>query len=167
MTTANFVQLLPLLCRFEVRFILIGGGAAIVHGLARTTYDVDVVYDRAADNLEKLAAAAEELSVYPRGAPAGLPFYFDLRTLRAGLNFTLTTTLGDLDLLAEVPGNGTWQTLQEHSEIIQIYGCDIPVVSLRKLIELKVAAGRPKDFEVVAQLRALLAEQTGEAESPV
>lgn len=93
-----------------------------------------------------------------------MPFHFDLRTLQSGLNFTLTTTLGDLDLLAEVPGNGTWQTLQEHSAAIQIYGCDVPVVSLSKLIELKVAAGRPKDFEVVAQLRALLAEQTGEAD---
>lgn len=164
MNPANFIQLLPLLCRWQVRFVLIGGGAAIVHGLARTTYDVDVVYDRAPDNLEKLAFALQELSAYPRGAPPGLPFHFDLRTLQSGLNFTLTTTLGDLDLLAEVPGNGTWQTLQEHSAAIQIYGCDVPVVSLCKLIELKVAAGRPKDFEVVAQLRALLAEQTGEAD---
>lgn len=66
MNPANFIQLLPLLCRWQVRFVLIGGGAAIVHGLARTTYDVDVVYDRAADNLEKLAFALQELSAYPR-----------------------------------------------------------------------------------------------------
>ena len=43
---------------------------------------------------------------YLRGAPPGLPFRWDDRTLKAGLNFTLTTTLGDLDLLGEVAGGG-------------------------------------------------------------
>jgi len=40
----NFREILPLLIRHKVRFIVIGGGAAIAHGLARTTYDVDVVF---------------------------------------------------------------------------------------------------------------------------
>jgi hypothetical protein len=38
-----------------------------------------------------------------RGAPPGLPFQWDERTIKAGLNFTLTSTVGDLDLLGEVP----------------------------------------------------------------
>jgi hypothetical protein len=95
----NFQEILPLLARHGVRFIVIGGVAATVHGAARLTYDVDVVYAREPDDLRRLASALQPYQPYLRGAPPGLPFRLDERTLQRGLNFTLTTTLGDLDLL--------------------------------------------------------------------
>lgn len=52
---ANFVELLPVLNRHQVQFILIGGGAGIVYGSQRVTTDVDVVYSRRSDNLARLA----------------------------------------------------------------------------------------------------------------
>src|SRR5947199_2122071 len=84
-----------------VRFIVVGGWAAIIHGAARTTNDVDVVYARDADNIRNLVAALRPQHPYLRGAPPGLPFRWDEHTVQAGLNFTLTTSLGDLDLLGE------------------------------------------------------------------
>ena len=48
----NFREILPLLVRHNVRFIVIGGGAALAHGSARATYDVDVVYARDADTYD-------------------------------------------------------------------------------------------------------------------
>src|ERR1700730_17887021 len=96
---ANFPEILPLLVQQQVRFIVIGGGAAIAHGAARTTYDVDVVYARDAENSHHLAAALQPHQPYLRGAPPGLPFHWDEPTIQAGLNFTLVTTLGNLDLL--------------------------------------------------------------------
>ncbi len=42
-----------------------------------------------------------------RGAPPGLPFTWNEQTIAAGLNFTLTTRLGDLDLLGDIPGGGS------------------------------------------------------------
>src|SRR5688572_19348463 len=85
-----------------VRFILVGGAAATAHGSARLTLDLDIVYDRAADNLAALERALAAVRPYLRGAPPGLPFKLDVSTLRAGLNFTLVTALGDLDLLGEI-----------------------------------------------------------------
>jgi hypothetical protein len=70
----NFRKLLPLLVRGEVRFIVVGGGAGIAHGLARPTYDVDVVYARDADNVRNLLLCLQDCQPYPRGAPPGLPF---------------------------------------------------------------------------------------------
>lgn len=55
--TANFRQILPLLVKKDARFIVIGGGAGVARGLARATYDVDVVYARDVENLGNLAAA--------------------------------------------------------------------------------------------------------------
>lgn len=156
---ANFDEIMPLLAAHQVRFILIGGGAATVHGSARLTYDLDLVYARDAENLARIAAALTPHSPYPRGAPKGLPFRWDEPTLAAGLNFTLTTSVGDLDLLGEVAGGGNYEQLLPHTDEVEISGVKCRCVNLEKLIELKHAAGRPKDFEAVAELVALLEER--------
>ena len=64
-------------------------------------------YARNRENIRRLVAALAPLEPYMRGVPEGLPFKFDEATVRAGLNYTLQTTLGDLDLLGEVAGGGT------------------------------------------------------------
>src|SRR5205085_9215273 len=99
---ANFGEILPLLARHGVRFVVIGGGAAIAHGSARLTSDVDVVYSRQPENIRNIARALQDAEPYLRGAPPGLPFRWDEQTIKGGLNFTLRTKLGDLDLLGEV-----------------------------------------------------------------
>ena len=101
MTPGNFAEFIPLLSHHGVDYILIGGGAGIAHGAARATYDVDVVYARDPENLRKLVDALRGVEPYLRGAPRGLPFTWDLPTLQGGLNFTLTTELGDIDLLLD------------------------------------------------------------------
>jgi predicted nucleotidyltransferase len=156
----NFRALLPLLVSHHVRFIVIGGGAAIAHGAARATYDVDVVYARDPQNLRNLAAALQPHRPYLRGAPPGLPFRWDEQTIQSGLNFTLTTDLGDLDLLGEVTGGGTYDQLLAASEEMEAFGVRCRFVTLEKLIQLKRAAGRPKDLEAIAELQALLEERS-------
>src|SRR5260370_5239 len=158
---ANFAELLPLLVRHNVKFIVVGGGAAIAHGLARLTYDVDVVYSRDPENIHELVGALQHHHPYLRGAPPGLPFRWDEQTIKAGLNFTLTTNLGDLDLLGEVTGGGPYGDLLPFSEELEAFGVQCRFVTLERLIQLKRAAGRPKDLEVLAELQALLEERRG------
>ena len=73
----DFGKVLRRLVESDVRFILIGGVAAIVHGAARLTQDIDFLYSREPHNLERLVAALAPLEPYPRGAPQGLPFVWD------------------------------------------------------------------------------------------
>ncbi len=98
----RFEATLRALAEGGVRFIVVGGVAAAAHGAARATWDVDVVYERSPGNLERLALALAPLRPYLRGAPPGLPFRWGAETLARGLNFTLTTGGGDLDLLGEI-----------------------------------------------------------------
>jgi predicted nucleotidyltransferase len=142
-----------------VRYVVIGGWAALIHGVARSTNDVDVVYARDADNIRRLADALRPWKPYLRGAPPGLPFRWDEATIRAGLNFTLTTQHGDLDLLGEVAGGGTYEELLTFTEEAASGGLPCRVVTLERLIQLKRAAGRPKDLEAIAELQALLEER--------
>ena len=120
---------------------------------------MDVVYARDADNLRRLVEALRPWNPYLRGAPPGLPFRWDEATLRAGLNFTLTTAEGDLDVLGEVSGGGGYEQLLPFSEEVTAFGISCRVVTLERLIQLKRAAGRPKDLEVIAELQALLEER--------
>ena len=96
---------------------------------------------------------------YLRGAPPGLPFRLDLETLRAGLNFTLTTALGPIDLLGEIAGGGSFQKLERDTIVLGLFGIDCRCVDLDTLIRLKRAAGRPKDLETIAELELRREEQ--------
>ena len=159
--STEFAKLLPVLVQGKVDFILIGGVAAVLHGSARVTYDIDVVYTRTPLNFRNLVTALKPYAPYLRGAPPGLPFTLDERSLRSGLNFTLTTKLGDLDLLGEVVGGGGYRDLLSSSQSVEAFGVQFRCVDLRTLIRLKRAAGRPKDLEAIAELEALLEEQRG------
>ena len=112
------------LSRASVRFIIVGGVAATVHGSARLTEDLDVVYARDPENLQRLADALRPYQPYLRGAPPGLPFLWGAETLRRGLNFTLSTTLGDLDLLGEIAGGGRYSDLLPYSTTVPLFGME-------------------------------------------
>ncbi|MCC7010393.1 MAG: hypothetical protein IT184_16410 [Acidobacteria bacterium] len=155
----DFAGLLRQLLSGDVEFILVGGVAANVQGSARATYDVDVVYRRSPENLARLVAALSPFQPYLRGAPPGLPFTFDADTLRRGLNFTLTTTRGDIDLLGDVAGGGTYDELLPASEELPLFGSRCRLATVEALIRMKRAAGRPKDLEALAELEAVREER--------
>ena len=151
----DFEKLLVVLARHGVEFIVVGGAAAIAHGSSRLTQDLDIVYSRAPRNLERIAAALAQYKPYLRGAPAGLPFTWDVHMLARGLNFTLVTSLGDIDLLGEIPGGGTYADLAGNAVELEIFGTQCLCLSLAQLIRAKRASGRPKDLEALAELEAL------------
>lgn len=155
----DFEGLLGALVRGGVDFILVGGVAARAHGSARLTQDVDVVYSRDFANLGRLVTVLVPLRPHLRGAPPGLPFRFDVATLERGLNFTLTTTLGDIDLLGEIVGGGGYEDLLPHCVRLRLFDLDCLCLGLERLIVVKRAAGRPRDLEAVAELEALLEER--------
>lgn len=159
----DFEALLRALRTHGVEFIVVGGVAATAHGSARLTQDLDVVYSREPENIRRLAAALAPQSPYLRGAPPGLPFRWDEATIERGLNFTLTTQLGDLDLLGEITGGGGYPSLLPHTISIELFGLPTRCLDLEWLIRVKRAAGRPKDLEVLAELEAIREEQEGSA----
>jgi predicted nucleotidyltransferase len=155
----DFSALLRTLAESEVEYILVGGAAAAVHGSARLTLDVDIVYRRTQENMERLVAALRPYQPYMRGAPAGLPFSWDTETLRRGLNFTLTTGLGPIDLLGEITGGGAYEDLLSDTVVASAFGVDCRCISLERLIQVKRATARAKDLEAIAELEALLEER--------
>ena len=152
-------RLLHLLARHRVQFIIVGGVAASLHGSARSTQDLDIVYARSKENHRRLVAALRGHRPYLRGAPPGLPFVWDEETILRGLNFTLETDLGDLDLLGEIAGGGGYDDLRTHSIEFEAFGLRLLCLDLDTLIRVKQAAGRVRDLEAVAELRVIRQER--------
>jgi predicted nucleotidyltransferase len=150
-------QLLNSLHNANVAFVVIGGIAAVAQGSSYVTSDLDICYRRDAENFQRLCTALKPLNPSLRGAPPGLPFKFDPASLKAGLNFTLSTSAGDIDLLGEVCGLGLYEDVVGHSEERDLMGNRFSILTLEGLILAKTAAGRTKDLLHLSELKALQA----------
>jgi len=155
----DYRELIRSLVGGGVEFIIVGGAAAIAHGASRLTEDLDLVYRRNQKNVETIIKSLAPFSPYLRSFPEGLPFTWESQTIWNGLNFTLTTSLGPLDLFAEITLGGTYDDLLPHTVTLDVFDCRCLCLGLERLIEVKRAAGRPRDLDAVAELQALLEER--------
>jgi hypothetical protein len=147
--------ILQAFARHKVEYVVIGGLAMIARASAHLTVDLDICYRTTIENIAALVTALTPYHPFLRGAPPGLPFHFDVPTVQAGLNFTLTTDFCDVDLLGEVSGIGTYEQALAQSTQEAIFGLTINVLTLEGLIASKKAAGRPKDLGHVLELEEL------------
>jgi predicted nucleotidyltransferase len=146
---------LAALAEQQVEFVIIGGVALVASGSSRVTEDLDICYGRSKENLSRLASALAPFRPTLRGVPPELPFVLDAQSLRSGLNFTLSTTAGDLDLLGEVPGVGMFADVSKDAIDVDLLGCRVLIMSLDALERAKRAAGRAKDLLDLAEIREL------------
>ncbi len=153
----SFASMLGGLTKRKIRFVVIGGVAAAVHGSSRVTNDLDICYDAGdSKNIAALATILAQWNAYLRGIEKDLPFIMDERTLRGAPIMTLTTTEGDIDVMDRVAGVGDYDAVRKHSERITALGVSFRVLDLPSLIKAKRAAGRPRDFDHLPELEALM-----------
>ncbi len=151
----DFERCLNVLLDGGVEFVIIGGMAMYAHGSAQLTRDLDICYERSRENIERLAAALSPCHPRLRGVREEVPFRFDASTVTNGMNFTLTTDLGDLDLIGEVAGLGQYSSVRASSITLELFGRSCRVLSLDGLILAKRATGRSRDAAALPELEAL------------
>lgn len=152
----DFVTPLERLAFKEVRFVVIGGVAAVLHGSNVITSDLDICYSRDDQNLDRLASVLAELGARLRGAPKDVRFLLDAKTLRRGDHFTFDTNMGPLDILGTPAGMlGGYEELEKGAVTFDLDGVVVKAASLDDLIRMKRSAGRPKDLMMVEELGAL------------
>ena len=152
----DFLTPLELLTERNVRFVVIGGVAAVLHGSNVITSDLDICYARDDENLERLAAVLADLGARLRGAPKDIRFLLDAKTLGMGDHFTFVTRMGPIDILGTPAGMaGGYEALERGAEDFDLEGMSVKVASIDDLITMKRSAGRPKDLRMVEELGAL------------
>ena len=154
-------RLFGTLQRHRVKFVLIGGLAALYHGSPFPTEDADIAPAGDDGNLTRLADALRELNARIRSAsdPAGVPFPCDAATLAGARTWNLTTDAGDLDIAFQPSGTGGYADLHVNASHAELYEASVEVASLGDVIRSKQAANRPKDQRVLPTLRELLARR--------
>src|SRR3989337_897556 len=115
-----FEHIIAALIANGIRFVVIGGVAATIQGSARLTNDIDICYDASPDNIDRLVACLTRWNAYLRGVERGLPWVLDARALRTTPIMTLTTDIGDIDVLDTVPGVGDYAAVFKASEAVEI-----------------------------------------------
>lgn len=148
-------EILRRLVERGVDFVVIGGIAAVLHGSARNTFDLDICFANDDANLIALGDVLTALAARLKGVDEDVPFVADARTLRQVELLTLVTTLGELDVLARPPGAPTYRELRQHADRYDLGGFNVLVASVDDLIAMKHAAGRPKDLLDIEELQAI------------
>jgi predicted nucleotidyltransferase len=152
----QFETAVQLLCDAGVDFVVVGGVAATFHGSVRVTYDLGLFYSRAVSNLRRLVAALARFHPRPRGLSENLPFVWHEAMLRNSSLLTLQTDLGEIDLLAEVAGLGSYGEVKARAVVVSAFGRQVSTLDLQSLIAAKRAAGREKDLSALPELESLL-----------
>jgi len=152
-----FTNIIAALVKADVRFVVVGGVAAGLNGSSLATFDLDICYDPAPDNVEKLARVLSGWHAYLRGVEPGLPFIMDAKAFRITPIMTLTTDMGSIDVMDRVTGVGDFDTVFANSFAVADSGYTFLALTLASLIDAKRAAGRVKDRGQLIELEALLA----------
>jgi hypothetical protein len=150
-------RIIRVLEKHDVRYVLIGALAARLYGFPRLTADADITPATDSRNIEHLARALRELKakVYTENIPEGLDFDCSAKTLGRADMWNLITSAGRIDIAFKPAGTGGYDDLADRAETFEAYGVDFKAASLNDIIKSKEAAGRPKDRQDVALLRAL------------
>jgi predicted nucleotidyltransferase len=138
-----------------VDFVVIGGIAAVLHGSARNTFDLDICFATDDVNLAALGEVLTALGARLKGVAENVPFVPDARTLRQVELLALVTSLGELDVLTRPPGAPAYQELRRNADRYDLGGFNVSVASIDDLIAMKQAAGRAKDLLDVEELEAI------------
>jgi hypothetical protein len=146
-----------------VEFSIIGGYAAILHGVSALTRDIDLCVRFTPENLRRIEAAVKDLHPYHRLAANRLPLELTDELCVRLKNLYLQTDLGKLDCLSEVAGIGGFDQVLAESERTQLPFGLVYVVKIEALVAAKEAVGRPHDLRTVAELRAIQERTKGKA----
>src|SRR6266568_1678385 len=157
MRSARSAEILRLLARKEVDFIVVGMAAGVLRGAPVTTVDLDIVHRRSSENVARLLDVLAEVDAVYRHDPRKLRPN-ESHLLGPGHQL-LTTAYGDLDCLGAIDQGRSYEDLLEQAPAMKLAeGLSVRVLALTALIEIKERSGRPKDLAVIPVLRATLDE---------
>lgn len=151
----NLARMLATLARSGVEFVLVGGYAAVAHGVSLVTQDVDICCRFSKENLLRLQAALADLHPRHRMTPQKLALELTDELCARLENLYLETDLCLLDCLSEVKGVGGFEKVLGHSIELVFPEGKFRVLDLDALIHAKEAMDRPQDRLALTQLRAI------------
>jgi hypothetical protein len=147
--------------RAQVRYLVVGGVAVVLHGFLRTTADLDLVIQLEAGNANRAMRALDDLGYRPR-APVSPATFADAATRESWVRDKGLTVFSlwspqrpslEVDLFVQEPFD--FDAVYSRAVRVKLDRSDIVVIGLEDLIALKRASGRPVDQEDIERLEAI------------
>lgn len=164
----RYVERIEALASRAIRFVIVGGVAVVLHGVPRTTFDLDILLDLGAENVSAFVEVMAEEGLLPRAPvdPLGLgdaatrSTWIDEKHLKA---FSSADPRGGIVHVLLVAPMGHAQVMIDAQEIT-VRAAKVWIASIPALIRLKRAAGRDKDKSDIEalELAQQLADEEGE-----
>ena len=155
----EFAAILVELRRHQVEFIVVGGVAAVLEGVAVNTFDLDVVHARNPDNIGRLLAALDSLEATYRARPE-LGLKPDASHLASTGHQLPTTRFGPLDIFGTIGRSRSYDDLLPHAHEVEVgEGLRVRVLNLETLIAVKEEVAGERDLAVLPIMRRTLEEK--------
>lgn len=129
--------------RHDVKYVVIGGIACVLHGVPRATFDLDILIEATPENAERLLNALLEAGM----GTASLTSAADL----LAHEITMFKDRVRVDVQTSTPGL-TFEQAWTHRQVVSYQGQQFFILSRNDLIRSKRAAGRDIDLEDVRLL---------------
>jgi hypothetical protein len=154
-------DLLRRLVLADVRFIVVGGVAVVLHGHLRATKDLDLVLDLAPDQTRKALQVMLDAGLRPTVPVNALDFadaairhsWIEEKNMLVFQMRDPNDARRNVDLFVEPPMD--FEEMWARSVRLPIGDVTIPVAAIGDLIEMKRRSGRPQDLDDIAQLEKL------------
>jgi hypothetical protein len=140
----DLTTLLDLLAASGADFVLVGGLAAVAQGAPISTFDVDIVHRRTPENVDRLLALLSSIHARYRNRP-GPPLAPDRSALLGPGHSLFVTDLGPFDLLGAIEEGLSYDDLLPESNVVQLDGRGVRVLSLETIVRLKRLSSDNKD----------------------
>ena len=147
-------KLAEALNRHQVKWVLIGGMAIVLHGADYLTSDCDLAFEKSEPNLKRLKSALEELGARPVRESDSGGFELDYSILMAH-SMHLKSEAGPVDLINRLPNIESFEKLYENAVLYEIEGIEFRIASIEDLIRLKSDSSRERDQLHVSVLKSL------------
>ncbi len=152
---SNLSSLLATLRRNGVRFVLVGGVAAVVEGAPVSTFDLDIVHARDPRNVARLLEALGELEARYRVRPE-LRRKPTAELLTGEGHHLLMTRQGPLDVLGVIGKRRDFESLIGSARLRKLGAFFVWVLDLETQIAIKEELGFAKDRAMLPTLRETL-----------
>jgi len=145
----------------QVRYLVVGGVAAVLYGVARVTWDVDIAVQLTVPNVDRLAKALGGIGFIPRvpAAPSGLAnakvrdAWIRQKGMKVYSFIERRSPPRNVDVMVRPPHN--FQELYQHRAIVKVGGVSIPLMPAKALVQMKRKAGRLQDLQDISDLKRL------------
>ena len=156
----SFREILELLNKHEVEFIVVGGVAAVIQGAPVTTFDLDALVRVSEENADRLIRALADLDARYREHRSRLsPTKEDIL---AGGHLLLLTRAGPLDVLGFIGDKERYEDLLDRSSQVAMTVGKFLVLDLEELVRQKKGSSRAKDRAMLELLEEVLRQRQQE-----